>query len=80
MRNRARNIDTSKILEFGRNLRAERNRRGLSQNDLGNLIDKNGTYIGAIERDEVNPTLTTIIPILEALQIDFETLIKLNNH
>ena len=63
------------IIKFGRNLCAERNRCGLSQDDLGKLSSMDGTYIGRIEREEVNPTLTTITLLLNALKIDFETLI-----
>lgn len=77
MKKRSREIDTSKLLEFGCNLCAERNRARLSQDGLGNLINKDGTYIGKIERGEVNPTLTTIILLLEALNIPFEALVKL---
>lgn len=77
MRQRLREIDETKLIEFGRNLCAERNRSGLSQDGLGNLISKDGRYIGAIERGEVNPTLTTIILLLEALNIPFEALVKL---
>ncbi len=70
--------DNTKIKQFGRNLSAERNRQGLTQDELGNLASLDGTYIGRIERGEVNPTLTTIIPILEALKLPFETLYKTN--
>lgn len=69
--------DKSKIKRFGCNLCAERNRLKLSQDELGHKAgDIDGTYIGRIERGEINPTLTTIIPIIEALNIPFETLIK----
>jgi transcriptional regulator with XRE-family HTH domain len=68
--------DIAKIKEFGRNLCAERNRLGLSQEGLGNKISMDGNYIGRIERAEVNPTLTTIIAILEALNLSFETLYR----
>lgn len=70
--------DKAQIKQFGRNLCAERNRLGLSQDELGVLASLDGTYIGRIERGEVNPTLTTIIPILEALKLQFESLYKLN--
>ena len=80
MKNKHDNIeymrDKSKIKQFGRNLCAERNRFGLSQDELGQKAGIDGTYIGRIERGEINPTLTTIIPIIEALGLPFETLIK----
>ena len=64
------------LKQFGRNLCAERNRAGLSQYGLGELTSLEGSYIGRIERAEVNPTITTIIPILEVLNIPFEALYK----
>ena len=68
--------DRNKIIRFGRNLCAERNRLGLSQDEFGEMVSMDGTYIGRIERAEVNPTLTTIIAILEALNLPFEELYK----
>ena len=64
------------IIKFGRNLCAERNRLGLSQDELGQKAGIDGTYVGRIERGEINPTLTTIIPIIEALDLPFEIFIK----
>jgi len=74
MKKRIRNIDKTIINDFGRNLCAERNRAKLSQEGLGNLLGINGSYIGKIERGEVNPTLTTIVAILKALNLEFESL------
>lgn len=63
------------LLEFGRNLKAERNRAGLSQEKLAEKIGLSyGQVIGTIERGEVNASLTTIIAIMNALNIDFEKL------
>lgn len=63
------------LLEFGRNLKAERNRAGLSQEKLAEKIGLSyGQVIGTIERGEVNTSLTTIIAIMDALNIDFEKL------
>ena len=66
--------DKTILIKFGRNLCAERHRRGLSQEELGQLISMDGTYIGRIERAEVNPTLTTILAILKGLDVSFEDL------
>ena len=71
--------DDKIIVNFGHNLCAERNRRGLSQDELGKLVSIDGTYIGRLERGEINPTLTTIVPILNALNVKFETLYNSNN-
>jgi len=76
MREKIRDINEIYIKEFGRNLCAERNRQNLSQDDLGKLAYIDGRYISRIERGEINPTLTTIIAIIEALNITFDELYK----
>jgi len=66
------------LKEFGRNLRAERSRLGLSQDMLAEKIGIcAGKHIGTIERGETNPSLTTIIAILKALDLNFEKLINI---
>lgn len=63
------------LREFGRNLKAERNRAGLSQEKLAEKIGLSyGQVIGTIERGEVNTSLTTIIALMNALDVDFEKL------
>ena len=73
-------MDKNKILmEFGRNLRAERNRAGYSQDGLADKIGIcAGKHIGTIERGETNPTLTTIIAIMKTLNITFDKLFDVN--
>ena len=63
------------LIEFGRNLKAERNRAGLSQEKLAEKVGLSyGQVIGTIERGEVNTSLTTIIAIMKELNIEFEKL------
>lgn len=73
-------MDKDKILiEFGKNLRAERNRAGYSQDRLADAIGIcAGKHIGTIERGETNPTLTTIIAIMKVLKIDFAKLYNID--
>ena len=73
-------MDKNKILtDFGRNLRAERNRAGYSQDGLADKIGIcAGKHIGTIERGETNPTLTTVIAIMKTLNIPFEKLFDVN--
>ena len=67
------------LINFGKNLRAERNRAGYSQDGLANEIGIcAGKHIGTIERGETNPTLTTVIAIMKALNISFEKLFDIN--
>lgn len=63
------------LKEFGRNLRAERNRIGLSQEGLAEKIGLGfGQHIGKIERGETNTSLSVIVAILNVLNLDFESL------
>ena len=67
------------LLEFGNNLRAERNRVNLSQDELAEKAGlSHGQVIGTIERGEVNTSLLTIVSILKALNIEFDKLIDIN--
>ena len=67
------------ITEFGKNLRAERNRARYSQDGLADAIGIcAGKHIGTIERGETNPTLTTIVAIMKTLKIDFEKLYNMD--
>lgn len=63
--------------EFGRNLKAERNRAGLSQEQLVGV--SYGQVVGTIERGETNTSLSVIVAIMDALDLDFEKLFDRNN-
>ena len=63
------------LKEFGRNLKAERNRAGYSQEGLAEKIGLGfGQHVGKIERGETNTSLSVIAAILEVLDIDFDKL------
>jgi transcriptional regulator with XRE-family HTH domain len=56
--------------QLGRNLRAYRMGRGLSQEDFADVVGVHRTYIGGIERGERNLTLISVERIAEALEVD----------
>ncbi|MDR1168220.1 MAG: helix-turn-helix domain-containing protein [Heliobacteriaceae bacterium] len=64
--------------ELAKNVRIERARRRISQLKLAELADVSLDTIGLIEREAANPTLTTLISIAKALNVDLNTLIPLN--
>lgn len=68
-----------KLVEFGNNLRAERVRKGYSLERFGQICNLNPTHIGKIERAEMNPTLLTILTLLEALDLKLEQLVEYNS-
>ena len=66
------------LREFGKNLRSERSRAGLSQDGLAEKMGIcAGKHIGTIERGETNPSLTTVIAIIQALDISFDKLFEI---
>lgn len=56
--------------EIGRRVRAARNQRKISLEDLGHLSDVNGTTIGKIERGVSSPSVESVVRIAAALEID----------
>jgi len=66
--------DLQKLL--GRNLRAYRRARGLSQEDFAELLEVHRTYMGGIERGERNLTLKSVERIAQKLEVDAVTLLQ----
>ncbi len=75
------NKNNNVLKEFGKNLRAERNRAGLSQEGLAEKIGLGfGQHIGKIERGEANTSLSVIVAILDSLDLDFNDLYNRKKH
>ena len=55
---------------LGRNLRAYRIARGLSQEEFADVVGVHRTYIGGIERGERNLTLISVERIASAIKLD----------
>ena len=55
------------LIQFGKRVREERMKRGISQERLGELAKVHRTYIGMIERAEKNITLVNMEKIAKAL-------------
>jgi len=64
---KAKDHHQEQIINFGKKLRDFRIKRGLSQEDLSQLVGLHRTYIGGIERGERNPSLRNISKIAKAL-------------
>ena len=61
---------------LGRRVRALRNERGWTQEELAARAKKHPTYIGGIERGERNPTLTVLAGIARAFGISLAGLLQ----
>ena len=71
-----RNRGAEQSEEFGRRVRKYRLKMKLSQEDLGEISGLHRTYIGHLERGEVNPSLINIVKVAAALGIDAGVLVK----
>ena len=64
------------LIKFGKKVREERTRLGLSQEELAARAKVHRTYIGMIERAEKNITLENIEKIAKALKISIAEFFK----
>jgi transcriptional regulator with XRE-family HTH domain len=62
--------------ELGNRIRARRRELKLSQEDLGDLSGLHRTYMGHLERGEVNPSLLNILKVAAALKVDAADLVR----
>lgn len=67
---------TSEAVTFGAMIRRLRTDRGLTQEKLAELADLNVSYIGFLERGENVPTLTIVLDLAEALEVDAGDLVR----
>ena len=63
-------------LEFGKRVRARRERIGLSQMALAEEIGLHFTYVSSVERGERNISLQNIVRLAEGLGVDPATLVR----
>lgn len=61
---------------FGKVIRCLREKRGWSQEELGEAMGKSRNYVGMIEAGQQSPTLRSICHFAEALKIDMWVLMK----
>jgi len=62
-------------LFLGKKIRAEREKRGVSQEKLGEMAGVHRTYVGMIERGEKNITLQNLGRFARALSLRVKDLI-----
>lgn len=56
------------LKQFGKRVREEREKQGISQERLGQIAGVHRTYVGMIERAEKNITLTNMEKFAKALR------------
>lgn len=62
--------------KFGRIVRKLRESQGLTQDELAELAQVSGTYIGFVERGDNVPTLTIVLQIASALGVRVADLLR----
>ncbi len=68
MNNRLKNI--------GINIKSERLRRGISQEELAEKCDISRNSVSLIETGKINPTILRVIDIARVLKTDVDSLVK----
>jgi transcriptional regulator with XRE-family HTH domain len=62
--------------KLGENLKKLRIKKNLSQGDLAKKLEVDRAYISNIENGRMNPTLSTLEKIADALEISIKDLVK----
>ncbi len=66
-------------VQIGNNLRAERSRLNWSQEELAEKTGLQRQHISKIEKGLIDMRISTLVPILQALNIKFEQLYNTKN-
>jgi|APCry1669193181_1035450.scaffolds.fasta_scaffold213978_1 transcriptional regulator with XRE-family HTH domain len=69
-------IKNHALKRLGEAIRKERKRQGISQENLALCSEVNRTYMGSVERGEVNISILTILRILDVLKVRPSQILK----
>jgi transcriptional regulator with XRE-family HTH domain len=69
-------VSDADLRRFGARVRAERERLGVSQEELADRAGMHRTYLGGVERGERNIGLLNVLRIARALNIAPSALVK----
>lgn len=69
-------MNQTDLQRFGKRVRAERERLGVSQEELAERADMHRTYLGGVERGERNVGILNVLRIATALGISPSFLFK----
>jgi transcriptional regulator with XRE-family HTH domain len=62
--------------KLGKNLKRIRMEKGISQGEIGRILETDKGFISNIENGKTNPTLATISKLAKAIGVPIEELIK----
>lgn len=66
----------NRLKNIGINIKSERLRRGISQEELAEKCDISRNYVSLIETGKINPTIIRVIDIAKVLDISIDALVK----
>ncbi len=69
------NLDKQFVIFIGKKIREEREKMGISQEQLGKLAKMHRTYVGMIERGEKNITIYNLRKFAVALRLQVRDLV-----
>ena len=69
-------MDKNRLKTLGLNIKFARMKKGISQEELAELIDTSRMTISFIETARQNPTILKVIDIARVLDVDINELIK----
>lgn len=76
MNGRNRRAERARAEELGERVRVRRKALGVSQERLGELCGLHRTYIGQVERGEVNVTIRNLLALASGLGVDVSELVQ----
>ena len=71
-----KNLSEAKQILLGRRIRALRNMKDWTQEELGKRADVNYKFIGEIERGRQNPSLNVLYKIAAAMEVELPELFR----
>ena len=69
-------MDNNRLKTLGLNIKFARMKRGLSQEQLAELVETSRMTISYIETARQNPTILKVVDIAKALDVDINELVK----
>ena len=63
-------------VRLGQNLKKIRTKKNMSQGDIARALNVSRGYVSNIENGKLNPTLSTITKLAEALDVSLDKLFK----
>ncbi|MFC1866526.1 helix-turn-helix domain-containing protein [Thermodesulfobacteriota bacterium] len=69
-------VTDMKELLLGRRIRALRNAKGWTQQELGSQADINYKFLGEVERGQQNPSFNTLVKVAAALGVELPELFR----